>query len=320
MASSHPIERWSTQNVPPAAQLDYWVGAICEAFLEMDCSPAQMGTSGFDGALASLLVGDLRLNQVLASPSKVVRSAAAVARSQAQPFYLITDLHQQWRIRQGGIAIDLRPKDLVLVDSSREYEFDFPGDVKNMSIEIPRRWLAPWLVEIETAHPRLILHDRDWGQSLSALCGQFANDPLLSLGYPAQLLTDQIGATLGACLDGVRPSSTLKKEAVRTAVELIKQRLSEADVTASDIAHHMGISARTLHRCFASEGIAFAQIQRDLRMKYAAQILAQKRFCYLDMAAVGRRCGINDASNFVREFHRSFGCTPARWRKNHLHS
>ena len=30
--------RWSTEAVPPERRLDYWVGAICEAFLEMDCS------------------------------------------------------------------------------------------------------------------------------------------------------------------------------------------------------------------------------------------------------------------------------------------
>jgi AraC family transcriptional regulator, positive regulator of tynA and feaB len=320
MLSSHLIHRWSTDSVPAAARLDYWVGAICEAFLEMDCSPLRKISACFDGELAGLPVGELRLNQVIASPSKVVRSAAAIARSQSQPFYLITDLHQPWRIRQGGIETDLRPKDLALVDSSQEYEFDFPSDVKNMSIEIPRRWLEPRLLDIDTTQPRKILHDRGWGRSLSALCGQFADDPLLSLAYPSHLLTDQIGATLSACLDEASPSTSSKRGVVQTAVELMKQRLSEADVTAADISFLMGISSRTLHRCFAAEGLAFARIQRDLRMNYAAQILSQKRFCFLDMAAVGRRCGINDASNFVREFHRSFGCTPARWRKNHLHS
>lgn len=320
MVSSQTIQRWSTQSVPPAAQLDYWVGAICEAFLEMDCSPSKTGSSGFDGALACLPVGELRLNQVLAAPSKVVRSAAAIARSKTQPFYLITDLHKPWRIRQGGRLVDLRPKDLALVDSSQTYEFEFPDDVKNMSIEIPRQWLSPWLAEIDVAHPRLIFHDQAWGQSLSALCGQFANDPLLSLSYPARLLTDQIGATLGACIDQVAQVSPLRKNAVRRAVDLLGQRLADADVTATDIASSMGMSVRTLHRCFASEGLAFAPVQRDLRMQAAAQILAQKRFSFLDMAAVGRRCGINDASNFVREFHRAFGCTPAKWRKDHRHS
>ncbi len=320
-----PVSRWSTHSVPVAARLDYWVGAICEAFLEMDCRPTGLGQNpakGFDGALTSVPLGALRLNQVLASPSKVIRSAAAIARSKSQPFYLITDLHQPWRIQQGGRVVDLRPKDLALVDSSQTYEFEFPDSVKNMSIEIPRHWLASWLGQVDVTVPRVIFFDRAWGQSLSALCGQFASDPLTSLSYPSTLLTDHIGATLAAYFDvenevdsQAKPS---KKSVVQTAIELLKQQLANADFTAADVAAMMGMSSRTLHRCFASEGLAFAQIQRDLRMGYAAQILSQKRFSSLDMAAVGRRCGIHDASNFVREFHRAFACTPAKWRKDHM--
>lgn len=323
--------------MPPAARLDYWVGAICEAFLEMDCSPTEprlKGARDFDGELTSVAVGALRLNQVLAAPSKVVRSTAAIARSKEQPFYLITDLHQPWRIRQGGVVVDLRAKDLALVDSSQTYEFEFPDAVKNMSIEIPRRWLAHWLDltlstsagssarPSEVPQPRLISSDRHWGQSLSALCGQFASDPLVSLGYSAHLLNEQIGASLAAYFDAdLKPAvsvSPSKKEVVRNAIELIKQQLADSEVTASGIASLMGMSSRTLHRCFAAQGLAFAQIQRDVRMEYAAQMLLQKRFSHLDMAAIGRRCGVNDASNFVREFHRSIGCTPAKWRKDHL--
>ena len=30
--------KWSTHSVASPERLDYWVGAICEAFLEMDCT------------------------------------------------------------------------------------------------------------------------------------------------------------------------------------------------------------------------------------------------------------------------------------------
>ncbi len=316
--SAQSIQRWSTHQVPVQAQLDYWVGAICDAFLEMDCLPVHSSKAGFEGTLLSLPVGPLRFNQVLAAPSKVNRTAAAVARSQAQPFYLITDLHQPWRIRQNGVEIDLRPRDLALVDSSQQYQFEFPGAVKNMSIEIPRQWLAPWLTEIDTKTPRRIGHDAGWGQSLSALCGQFANDPLLSKGYPAQLLTEQIGAMLGACLDANNPDQSAKSNVVKAATELIWQRLAEPAVTAAVIAQQMGLSSRTLHRYFAAEGLTFAHVQRKIRMDHAAGLLAQKRLSNLDMSAIGIHCGVSDASNFVREFRRVYGCTPAKWRKEHL--
>ena len=37
-SSPTALRQWTTDVVAPPARLDYWVGAICEAFLEMDCS------------------------------------------------------------------------------------------------------------------------------------------------------------------------------------------------------------------------------------------------------------------------------------------
>lgn len=34
----HAVRLWSTHSVASPERLDYWVGAICEAFLEMDCT------------------------------------------------------------------------------------------------------------------------------------------------------------------------------------------------------------------------------------------------------------------------------------------
>jgi AraC family transcriptional activator of tynA and feaB len=36
-----PTRRWTTDVVETGHRLDYWVGAICVAFLEMDCSSNQ---------------------------------------------------------------------------------------------------------------------------------------------------------------------------------------------------------------------------------------------------------------------------------------
>jgi len=94
--------QWSTDGVDARGRLDYWVGAICEAFLEMDCSSRQ--ALAFEGRLTSVEVGPLSFNQVEASTQDVYRTRAGVARSASHPFYLITQRQTPWHVRQGVIV------------------------------------------------------------------------------------------------------------------------------------------------------------------------------------------------------------------------
>ena len=102
--------------VAPAARLDYWVGAICEAFLEMDCSSREAPM--FDGALVSLSVEPLSVNQVRATTQDVYRKPSGIGRSRQLPFYLIGHAEAAWHVRQDGQVAHLRPGDVVLVDSA----------------------------------------------------------------------------------------------------------------------------------------------------------------------------------------------------------
>jgi AraC family transcriptional regulator, positive regulator of tynA and feaB len=317
------IRSWSTKDYDPAQRLDYWIGAICEAFLEMDCSSTQ-GQS-FEGKLTHLPIGEIALNQVVASTSDVYRTAQAISRSKAQPLYLITNLDSAWQVVQGGRSFGLEAGDLALIDSAQCYEFHFPDSVRNMSVQLPRDWVARWLNQVNSLHPRIIKKDIGWGAALSGLCSQFAVNPTLAFGYPEQLLVDQFGATLGAAVEpvGSQPCSSVSAplasiDLVKRALGLTQQRLGQADLNASDIACELGVSARTLHRHFAASQQSFLTALRLQRMQLAAQLLMQPRFASLDIAAIGRRCGVVDASHFVREFQRVHGLTPARWRRARL--
>ena len=129
-------------------RLDYWVGAICEAFLEMDCSSNQ--ASLFEGRLTSVAVDVLSFNQVIACTQDVYRTSAGIARSEQHPFYLIAQRDSAWHVRQQGHLAHLRPGDAVLVDSAQCYALHFPESVAVMSIQLPSPTFAQnmdeWLV------------------------------------------------------------------------------------------------------------------------------------------------------------------------------
>lgn len=308
------IRQWTTECVRPGLRLDYWVGAICEAFLEMDCS-SHAGYA-FQGALTSVGVETLTFNQVQASAQDVYRTPSSIARGEQQPFYLITQRHNPWHVRQGGHVAYLRPGDAVLVDSAQSYELHFPQDVACLSVQMPRAWVGRWLTQLDCRAPRVVARDQGWGQSLSALCLQLAHDPAQALVYPQALLSDQLGAMLSAAIDAGKVSDKPLKISIYTQAEkVLMALLDQAGLTAQDVALALGISLRTLHRSFAASQTTFSGTLRRLRMAHAVRLLSQTRLVQLSIAEVGQRCGCPDASHFVRDFHRTTGMTPARWRK-----
>lgn len=311
-----PARRWSTDVVDPGRRLDYWVGAICEAFLEMDCSSREAGA--FDGRLTSLQGEKVAYSQVRASTQDVYRRPAAIARGKSHPFYLITQLQSPWHVRQGGHLVQLRPGDAVLVDSARCYELHFPQSVACLSIQMPRAWVGRWLAQVDCEAPRVAWRDEGWGRALSALCMQLGEDPASAASYPQALLADQVGAMLAAALEPARPAVSRSHDLVGRAEALMRELLDQPGLAGGNLAQSLGVSLRTLHRAFAARGATVAGTLRQLRLQRAAELLAQPRLAGVSVAELGRRCGYSDASHFVRQFQQAFGDTPARWRRQRI--
>lgn len=309
------VKRWSTDVVDAHRRLDYWVGAICEAFLEMDCSSRQ--ARAFGGSLTSVPCDAIAFNQVRSTTQDVYRTPAAIARGRQHPFYLITQLRSSWHVRQGGHLAQLRPGDAVLVDSGQSYELHFPDSVDCLSVQLPRAWAGRWLARLDSGAPRVVHRDLGWGRALSALCLQLGDEPELAQAYPAQLLGDQLGAMLASALEPAFGASPGKSLAAR-ATEVLAHRLDEPGLTAADVAQDLGLSVRSLHRAFASQQATFAGTLRSLRLARAAELLAQPRLARVGVGELGRRVGYTDPSHFVREFQRAHGATPARWRRSRL--
>ncbi|MFS2051454.1 helix-turn-helix transcriptional regulator, partial [Variovorax sp. CT11-76] len=85
-------------------------------------------------------------------------------------------------------------------------------------------------------------------------------------------------------------------------------------LTAEAVARELGISQRSLHRCLADGGATFAATLLDCRMQAARRMLGDARFDRLAVAEIGFRCGLADASHFVRLCRQQLGATPGALR------
>ena len=203
-SSPAALRQWTTDVVAQPARLDYWVGAICEAFLEMDCSSREAPL--FGGELQSLPVETLSINRVRASTQDVFRTPAGIARSRQLPFYLIGQAETAWHVRQDGHVAHLRPGDVVLLDSARPYELHFPGGVHCVSLQLPRAWVGQWLQQAEAPGPRVAWRDQGWGQSPGGAGRAAGTLPGLGAGLAACVAVRPPGRVVVRCA-GAAPAT-----------------------------------------------------------------------------------------------------------------
>ena len=302
--------RWSTDAVEAPHRLDYWVGAICECFLEMEASsPAP---SRFGCELLSAPLHGLRVNRVRGSAQDVFRTRAGIVRTRENFYYLLCKESTPCSVVQQGVHADrLLPGDLALIDSRHCYELHFPETVDVFSIQMPTAWLETWLPD-----PRLHLGRRidggvGWGLALSAYVRQLSA-PIGAL--PASLMADHLGSLLSLALDRERTGQPMGRDLGARIDEALGSRCTEPDLCADGIATMLGISVRTLHRTLAARQQTFADRLMQHRMQCARRMLESPAFDRVTTAEIGRRVGLVDPSHFVRVCRRLSGVTPQELR------
>ena len=133
-SSPAALRQWTTDVVAPPARLDYWVGAICEAFLEMDCSSREAPL--FGGELQSLPVETLSINRVRASTQDVFRTPAGSARSR-QSSNLNNKLSNNSKTKTKTLKITVAPNNssrLVLRNSLQMMLLDLSSKLAMLPI------------------------------------------------------------------------------------------------------------------------------------------------------------------------------------------
>lgn len=313
------LRNWSTAHFPPEQRLDYWVGAVCEGFLEMSVSAVE--PAPFDAELQAVPLDALVVNAVRGSAQRVHRTPAAIARGTQDYYYLLCKTDAPWGVVQAGRDERLLPNDLVLIDSRRPYELQFPHTVDTLSLQLPIAWLEGWLAAPQCQLARRIDGQSAWGQALSAFVRQLQPRSLLQPALPAALLADQVGALLALATapdpsgaDGAATAQKVETD-LRSRIDAqIRQRCSEPGLTAADVAVALQLSVRTLHRCLAAGAWTFASRLMAHRMALAQRMLASTRFDRLTVAEIGRRAGLLDPSHFARVCRRVLGATPAELR------
>ncbi len=311
------IETWSTGSVEPERRLDYWIGAVCECFLEMDVTTPVR--SDFSCSIERGQLDSIGINRVEGSAQHVYRTKTSVARSASNYYYLLCKTDNGWTASQNGHASRLQPSDLLLLDSRRSYEFNFPVTSNTLSLELPISWVESWITDPERHIGQRIDGRAGWGAALSAFACQLTPQLAVDRPLPAQLLTDQLGALLALSFGSEIPAEPSEQ---RDAAKLLDQigrvirlRYAEPGLAAATVAEDLRVSERTLHRCLNNAGLTFSGLLNDCRMAVARRMLSEPRFDRVGVGGIGLRVGLSDSSHFIRQCRRYLGMTPGAFRR-----
>ncbi len=95
--------------------------------------------------------------------------------------------------------------------------------------------------------------------------------------------------------------------------ELIRVTLPAGNCSTEQIAGHLGIDRRTLHRRLARHGVSFVGLVDAVRIELVARYLEDAARPQVEIAEL---LGFSAASAFSRWFRETFGCTASQWRRN----
>ena len=103
------------------------------------------------------------------------------------------------------------------------------------------------------------------------------------------------------------PDAEIYESARRAVLDL----LPKGDASLARTARALHVTARTLQRRLAGEGIAFGKLLADVRRSQAERLLARTD---APLAEVAAGVGYSDTAAFVRAFKKWSGLTPGRFR------
>jgi len=115
----------------------------------------------------------------------------------------------------------------------------------------------------------------------------------------------------------IHPSATTPEspddKLLRKVIEMVEKNIADPELDVGSIGDHIGLSRTQLYRKMkALTGLSMGEVIKDIRLKYATQLLTGKKF---NVNEVAYMVGFIDTHYFRKCFKARFGLTPSDYTK-----
>ena len=305
---------WSTDTVDARERLSYWVDAVCDTYVQLDCDAPDRGRQ-FRGEIEVAKLATLGLSRVTASCQHVRRTPAKIARATEDSFIVSIQTAGRGRVIQDGRVAELSPGDFALYDSTRPYELVFDGAFQQYVVQLPGAVLRSRLRGTERLTGRRVRGDRGAGHLMISMIRSLAADiDTLEPGAVAAVAESVENILVaGLCsLPGAgRPEASSMAAFHRDQIKAYAlQRLRDPRLSVNEIAMHLRMAPSTVHRAFSCEPLSLNQWIWGQRLEGARRELCDPVLANRSVSEIAFGWGFNDAAHFSRAFRARGGCAP----------
>ncbi len=310
--------QWSTNVVEARDRLSYWIEAVCETYVQLECDVPQRD-SIFHGTIEANQLATLGLSRVTSAPQWVRRTPAKIARATEDYFLVSIQTAGRGKIVQDDRVADLSPGDFALYDSTRPYELIFDEPFQQHVLQLPGAALRTRLRNTETLTARKVCGDRGAGHLMIGMINTLAADidtlEAGSVAAIAESVENILVAGLRSLPGASDPIVSHQTAFHRSQIKAYAlQHLRDPELSVNAIAAHLRLSPSTIHRAFAGEPISLNAWIWNQRLDGARRDICDPALINKTISEIAFGWGFNDAAHFSRIFKNRFGCSPRELR------
>lgn len=209
-----------------------------------------------------------------------------------------------WKYRRMGYPKELLRQDYEMI------AFQMIGIIRHI-LKIPD-W-KPEVVFFELREPKNI----DYIQRALG-CKVIYNYHFSGAQFPKSILNSkledadhQLLAILEAQAKSAIGSSETGRDFLDQVRNIIITSIGEHSVSSENVAFHLNMTRRTLHRKLKECGFTFSQLRENIRMSLAKECLAESNVSITELSL---RLGYTSPSSFIRAFNRWTSFSPQAYR------
>jgi AraC-like DNA-binding protein len=316
LISMHKL--WSTDAVEARDRLSFWVEAVCDTYVQLECDTPKRDAS-FHGKIEANQLATLGLSRVTSSPQWVRRTPAKIARATEDYFLVSIQTKGSGKIVQDNRVADLSPGDFALYDSTRPYELIFEGPFQQHVLQLPGAVLRSRLRDTEMLTARKVCGDRGAGHLMIGMINTLAADIDTLEGASVAAIAESVENILvaglcslpGAADPAISHLTSFHRDQIKTCA---LQRLRDPKLSVNMIAAHLRLSPSTIYRAFAGEPCSLHGWIWNQRLDGAKREICDPALCNRTITEIAFGWGFSDAAHFSRIFRARFGCAPRELR------
>jgi AraC-like DNA-binding protein len=227
-----------------------------------------------------------------------------------------TQLSGMTRMRSGRGAIDLRPGEVGVLDTSQPFTNEFVGATSRAVVLIDKRLMQtpadePLVGRIANTEPYLDL--------IRQYVTTLANPGLDHNPQLAKGLLQSLSSLLSRTRTRHCSRDTNRQHLTRDDIDsFIRLNVTNSDLSARTIASQFGLSLRTLFGFYETANQSLERSIIKMRLEHAAELRIADEYRHESVLNISILAGFKEVSHFSRRFRDAYGMSPSEWRSDQI--